>query len=139
MVEKDCGKTPPQKILKEGYKMSFKYNKLFDLLKERGITTYKIRKENIISQAALTKMKNNEGNIDTRTLERLCSVLKCQPNDIMEFVEENSIDKLRVINNDTCPEKDNIIIKGQCTGCKFYDGFEMYNGQPCVKCNYYND
>ena len=68
--------------------MSFKYNKLFDLLKERGITTYKIRKENIISQAALTKMKNNEGNIDTRTLERLFSVLKCQPNDIMEYIED---------------------------------------------------
>ena len=68
--------------------MSFKYNKLFDLLKERGITTYKIRKENIISQAALTKMKNGEGNIDTRTLERLCSYLQCQPGDIMEYTEE---------------------------------------------------
>lgn len=66
--------------------MSFKYDKLFVLLKERGITTYKIRKDNLISQAALTKMKNNEGNIDTRTLEKLCALLHCQPNDIMEFV-----------------------------------------------------
>lgn len=71
-----------------GSDMPFKYNKLFDLLKERGITTYKIRKENIISQAALTKMKNGEGNIDTRTLERLCSYLQCQPGDIMEYTEE---------------------------------------------------
>ncbi len=68
--------------------MAFKYDKLFELLKERGITTYKIRKENLISQAALTKMKSGEGNIDTRTLERLCSFLKCQPGDIMEFVED---------------------------------------------------
>lgn len=67
----------------------FKYDNLFVLLKERGITTYKIRKDNLISQAALTKMKNNDGNIDTRTLERLCSLLHCQPNDIMEFVEDN--------------------------------------------------
>ena len=67
--------------------MAFKYDKLFELLKERGITTYKIRKDNLISQAALTKMKSGEGNIDTRTLERLCSFLKCQPGDIMEFVE----------------------------------------------------
>ena len=71
-----------------GGDMPFKYDKLFDLLKERGITTYKIRKENIISQAALTKMKNGEGNIDTRTLERLCSYLQCQPGDIMEYTEE---------------------------------------------------
>lgn len=69
--------------------MAFKYDKLFQLLKERGITTYRIRKDNLISQAALTKMKSGEGNIDTRTLERLCSFLKCQPGDIMEFVEDD--------------------------------------------------
>ena len=73
---------------KAGEKMPFKYDKLFVLLQERGITSYRIRKDNIISQAALTKMKNGEGNIDTRTLERLCSVLKCQPGDIMEYVED---------------------------------------------------
>lgn len=70
--------------------MPFKYDKLFEMLKEKGITTYRIRKDNIISQAALTKMKSGEGNIDTRTLERLCSVLHCQPGDIMEYVEEES-------------------------------------------------
>ncbi len=68
--------------------MAFKYDKLFALLKERGITTYRIRQDKLISQASLTKMKNGEGNIDTRTLERLCSRLKCQPGDIMEFVED---------------------------------------------------
>ncbi len=68
--------------------MPFKYDKLFDLLVKKGITTYKIRKDNLISQAALTKMKNGNGNIDTRTLERLCAVLHCQPGDIMEYVEE---------------------------------------------------
>lgn len=68
--------------------MAFKYDKLFALLKEREITTYKIRKENVISQAALSKMKSGKGNIDTRTLERLCFYLKCQPGDIMEFIED---------------------------------------------------
>ena len=66
----------------------FKYDKLFDLLKERNITTYTIRKDNIISQSALTKMKSGEGNIDTRTLDRLCAYLNCQPGDIMEYVSE---------------------------------------------------
>lgn len=68
--------------------MPFKYDKLFALLKAKGITTYRIRKENIMSQAALTKMKNAEGNIDTRTLERLCKVLECQPGDIIEYVPD---------------------------------------------------
>lgn len=70
--------------------MPFKYDRLFNLLKERGITSYKIRQENIISQAALTKMKNGEGNIDTRTLERLCAYLRCQPGDIMEYQDEST-------------------------------------------------
>jgi putative transcriptional regulator len=69
--------------------MPFKYDKLFELLKAKGITTYRIRKENIMSQAALTKMKNAEGNIDTRTLERLCKVLECQPGDIIEYVPDD--------------------------------------------------
>ena len=69
------------------------YDKLFDLLKEKGISTYRIRKESIISQAALYKMKNvvkltREGkpcHIDTRTIDRICEILDCQPADIMEY------------------------------------------------------
>ncbi len=41
------------------------------------------------------------------------------------------------IDANVCPEKDNIIMKGQCSGCEYYKGFEMYNGQTCVKCSYY--
>ena len=68
--------------------MPFKYDKLFALMSSRGVTTYTIRKQNIVSQASLTKMKNGEGNIDTRTLERICSYFKCQPGDIMEYVPD---------------------------------------------------
>ena len=70
--------------------MPFSYAKLFVLLKERGITTYTIRKDNLISQAALTKMKNGKGSIDTRTLERLCALLHVQPGDIMEYIDDNT-------------------------------------------------
>ena len=35
--------------------MPIKYNKLLALMKEKGLTTYKIRQENIISQSALTE------------------------------------------------------------------------------------
>lgn len=88
----------PMNITKVGEIMSFSYNKLFALLKERGITSYKIRRENIVSQAALTKMKSGEGNIDTRTLERLCAYLNCQPGDIMEYVEDDT--RTSVTNSD---------------------------------------
>lgn len=68
--------------------MGIKYDKLMNLLKEKGYTTYKIRKENIMSQSALQKMRTGTGNIDTRTIEKLCATLNCQPGDIMEYVDE---------------------------------------------------
>ena len=62
-----------------------KYDKTFELFKQKGITTYKIKKENLISQSALQKMKVG-GHIDTRTIERLCAVLECQPGDLIEYI-----------------------------------------------------
>ena len=69
--------------------MAIKYNKLFPLFEQKGITTYRIRKENIVSQGTLTKMKNGNGSIDTRTIDKICRILQCQPGDIMEYVPDN--------------------------------------------------
>jgi len=66
------------------------YNKLFKLFEEKGITTYKIRKENIVSQGTLTKMKNNSGSVDTRTIDKICKVLNCQPGDILEYIPDDA-------------------------------------------------
>ena len=69
--------------------MAIKYDKLFKLFEEKGITTYKIRKENIVSQGTLTKIKNGNGSIDTRTIDKICRVLNCQPGDILEYVPDD--------------------------------------------------
>jgi len=68
--------------------MPIKYDKLIALLREKGINTTKIRRENIISQAAWQKLRTGTGDIDTRTISRLCKFLHCQPGDIMEYVED---------------------------------------------------
>lgn len=68
--------------------MPISFKKLLDLFEDRGISTYTIRVDNVISQSALTKIKNNRGNIDTRTIEKLCAYLDCQPGDIMEYVKD---------------------------------------------------
>ena len=41
--------------------MPIVYDRLFELLKERGYTTYKIRQEKLIGQATLTAIKNGTG------------------------------------------------------------------------------
>ena len=68
--------------------MPIKYDKLFALMKEKGLTTYRIRKENIISQSALQSLKAGKS-VTTETLASLCKALDCQPGDIMEYVDED--------------------------------------------------
>lgn len=67
--------------------MPIKYDKLMNLLKEKGYTTYKIRKEKLIGQGTLTALRNGTGGLDSKTISKLCKVLECQPGDIMEYVE----------------------------------------------------
>lgn len=69
--------------------MAISYQKLFQLLKEKGWTTYKIRKEKLIGQGTLTALKKGTGGLDSKTISRLCEVLDCQPGDIMEYLPDN--------------------------------------------------
>ena len=68
--------------------MAIIYDKLFNLLKEKGYTTYRIRKENLIGQRSWTALKNGTGGLDAKSLNRLCDVLDCQPGDLMEYVRD---------------------------------------------------
>ena len=70
--------------------MPIKYDKLMALLKEKGYTTYKIRKDKLIGQGTLTALKNGTGGLDSKTISPLCKVLECQPGDIMEYVPDEA-------------------------------------------------
>ena len=59
--------------------------KLFD---ERKITSYTMKKDNVIGQASWKKIHEG-GHIDTRTLDALCNYLDCQPGDLLEFVKDS--------------------------------------------------
>lgn len=67
--------------------MPITYDKLLEIFNERGITSYTIKKENIIGQASFKKIKEG-GDIDTRTIAKLCKFLECQPGDILEYVPD---------------------------------------------------
>ena len=64
------------------------YTKLFALLAERGLNAYTLKKENVVGNATIEKLQKNHGDIDTRSIVRLCKYLQCQPGDIMEYVED---------------------------------------------------
>lgn len=68
--------------------MPISYNKLSVLLADKGISIYKLKTDKVIGTATIDKIRKNEGHIDTRTIESLCKYLKCQPGDLMEYIEE---------------------------------------------------
>lgn len=65
-----------------------KYDKLFALMKSNGLTTYRIRKEKIISERTLQALRENR-TVTTEAIENLCAALKCQPGDLMEYIEDD--------------------------------------------------
>ena len=60
---------------------------VLEALKDAGFTTYKIQKEKILSQGTVQKLRNGEG-IGWDNIERICGLLKCQPGDLIEFVND---------------------------------------------------
>lgn len=67
--------------------MAILYNKLQDLMAKQGIKKYDLRKAGVNSQI-LDKALSN-GNIDSRTINKLCFLLNCQPGDFMEYVADD--------------------------------------------------
>ena len=69
---------------KEVAKGAISYHGAFEKMKEAGITTYRIRKENILSQSTLQKLREGKP-VTTETIEKLCLLMDCTPNDIMKI------------------------------------------------------
>ena len=55
-------------------------------LKEKGITSYKIRSEKLLSESTLQKLRKGEG-VSWDNLETLCRLLECQPSNLIEYVD----------------------------------------------------
>ena len=65
-----------------------KYDKLFKLLSDNGYTVTKIRENKIMGQATYYGLKNGTKGLDAKTINKICSIFNCQPNDIIEYVPD---------------------------------------------------
>lgn len=64
------------------------YMKLTDLLSDRGLTYYSLRKDKVVGTETIKKLQQNKGNIDTRTIAHICEYLSCQPGDFLEYRDQ---------------------------------------------------
>ena len=61
------------------------FSPLWDTMKEKEVTQYQLLKNGIDNKTRDTLKKNK--NITLVTLEKLCRILSCTPNDIVKFTE----------------------------------------------------
>ena len=64
------------------------YDRLWETMKRKGISQYKLINDYGFSRGQLSRIKQN-ANINTFTLNRLCNILDCRIEDIMEFHKDN--------------------------------------------------
>ena len=60
------------------------------VLKEAGYNTNRIRKEKIMGEAMLQKIRSGQM-VSWATLETICALLECQPGDLIEYVKEDGV------------------------------------------------
>ena len=63
------------------------FDKLWETMKIRGVTTYQLRERCGIDSKTVRRLKAND-NMETKTLNKLCSALQCRLEDIAEFVPD---------------------------------------------------
>lgn len=66
-----------------------KYDRLWATLKEKHISQYKLIKDYGIDKAQLHRLRKNMV-VKTLILNRLCTILECRIEDIMEFVPDDT-------------------------------------------------
>jgi len=72
--------------MRKGVIIIISYEPLWALMKEKNISQYQLLKSGIDNKT-LDSLKKGR-NITLLTLERLCMILNCTPNDIVRFVPE---------------------------------------------------
>ena len=65
------------------------YRNLWHVMKENGVTQYTLIKKYGVSPGQITRLKRNES-VSTHTIEVFCRILRCQPGDLMEYIEDET-------------------------------------------------
>lgn len=71
----------------KGIIMAIRYNKLWKKLIDENMMKVDLRDQAGITTNALAKLGKNE-HVSTQVLEKVCKVLRCEIQDIMEFVPD---------------------------------------------------
>jgi putative transcriptional regulator len=75
---------------KEAYFMAIRYKvDILAELKKKGYSSTRIREEKLIGQSYLQQLRRGEL-VSWKILNIICSLLECQPGDLIEYVEKQA-------------------------------------------------
>ena len=63
------------------------FERLWKTMNEKGVSTYTLREKCGIDSKTVRRLKANE-NVETKTLDKLCSALDCKIEDIVEYIKD---------------------------------------------------
>lgn len=63
------------------------YAPLWETMKKQGVTTYTLINKHGINPRTINNLKHNKS-VTLYTLEKICTILDCTPNDVVRFVAE---------------------------------------------------
>ncbi len=64
-----------------------RFDRLWKTMEKKNVSTYYLREKSGIDSKTIRRLRAND-NIETKTLDKLCSALECKLEDIAEFVED---------------------------------------------------
>ena len=80
-------------IIDRGDSMSMKFKiDILTELRKKGYSTYTIRKEKLLSESTVQKLRNGSP-VSWENIETICKLLNCQPGDILEYVPDTASDQ----------------------------------------------
>ena len=77
--------------MKEEGRIVIIYDKLWVTMEKKGVSTYWLREKCGIDRKTIRRLRSND-NIETKTLNKLCSALECKLEDIAQFIPDKNAD-----------------------------------------------
>lgn len=62
---------------------------IIDMMAEKGITTYLIRKNKIFTESQLQQLRNDRL-VTQDILNKICTILECQPGYLLEYLPDET-------------------------------------------------
>ncbi len=65
------------------------YDRLWQTMKQQGVSQYDLYTHYNVNRSQLNRLRHNE-NVEINTIDKLCNILQCRVEDIMEhFPDDN--------------------------------------------------